>query len=187
MSFPGEVMTPIGRELSSGERVLWNGQPRQGVGLSAGDVYMIPFSLLWGGFAIFWEWSVLNSGAPIFFALWGIPFVGVGLYMIFGRFFVEAWQRSRTYYAVTNERILIIDGGFKTTVRSVSLRSLTDMSLTESAEGEGSISFGASNLPAMFRNLSGWPGMKDRMGPVFDRIADARRVRDLIQGAQKML
>jgi hypothetical protein len=180
-------MSPIERELGPGERILWSGQPRQGLTLRGSDAFMIPFSLLWGGFAFFWEWSVLQSGAPAFFVLWGIPFVAVGIYIILGRFFVEAWQRARTYYAVTDERILIVDGLFKTTVRSVSLRALTDMSLSEKSDGEGSIHFGPSTLPTMFRSFSGWPGMKERMGPFFDRITGARGVRDLIQGAQKVL
>ena len=93
----------------------------------------------------------------------------------------------RTHYAVTNERILIVDGGFKITVRSVSLRSLTDMSFSERSNGEGTIVFGASAMPSMFRNFSGWPGMRERMGPQFDRIADARAIRDRIHSAQKAL
>jgi hypothetical protein len=185
MSFTGEIPSFISRELASGERVLWSGQPRQGIGLSGADAYLIPFSLLWGGFAFFWEWSVLHSDAPVLFALWGIPFVAIGIYMIVGRFFVEALQRSRTHYAVTSERILIVDGLFRNTVRSVSLRTLTDMSLSERSDGEGTIHFGPGTVPAMFRAFSAWPGMKERMGPMFDRIADARVVRNRIQDAQK--
>jgi len=180
-------MPPITRELAAGERVLWSGQPRQGVTLRGADALMIPFSLLWGGFAFFWEWSVLKSGAPFFFALWGIPFVAVGIYFIIGRFFVEAWQRSRTFYAVTNERILIVDGIFSSTVSAISLRTLADVTLAERSDGQGSIYFGNSAVPAAFRSFSAWPGMRSRIGPQFDLIADARIVRDLIHGAQKAL
>src|SRR3954468_4100943 len=107
MSWSGDVASPIGRELARDERILWSGQPRQGLTLRAGDVLMIPFSLFWCGFAVFWEWSVLHSGAPGLFALWGLPFIGMGIYLVVGRFFAESWQRARTYYAVTSERVLI--------------------------------------------------------------------------------
>jgi hypothetical protein len=183
---PSTVGEEIRRQLSGGERVLWSGQPKQGVILRASDALMIPFSLLWGGFAFFWEWSVINSDAPGFFVLWGIPFVLVGLYLIVGRFFVEARQREKTHYAVTNERVLIISGLLRPTVKSLSLRTLTDVSLSESSNGEGSITFGAASaLSGMFGGFAGWPGMSAQVGPRFEVIPKAKAVYEVIRAAQK--
>ena len=173
-------------QLSIGEKVLWSGQPKQGVIVRGADAFMIPFSLMWGGFAIFWEASVLKSDAPGFFALWGIPFVLIGLYLIVGRFFFEAKQRARTFYAVTNERILIVSGVFSRQVKSLNLRTLADLSLSESKGGEGTISFGGgSPLSSMFGGFSGWPWMESQMGPRFELIASAKSVYEIIRGTQR--
>jgi len=80
----------LARELGKGEELLWTGQPKSGVYLEARDAIMVPFSLLWCGFAIFWEGSVLVQNAPLIFKLWGIPFVCIGLYMVVGRFFLAS-------------------------------------------------------------------------------------------------
>lgn len=55
------------------ETLLWTDRPKQGFFLKQTDVFMIPFSLAWGGFAIFWEATVLTMDAPLLFKLWGIP------------------------------------------------------------------------------------------------------------------
>jgi hypothetical protein len=101
---------------------------------------------VWGGFAFIWEWSVFNSKAPFFFLLWGIPFVLVGVYLIVGRFFVDAWQRDKTYYGVTNERIIIVSGHLNRKVKTLDLGALSDLSLTERSDRSGTITFGAGYL-----------------------------------------
>lgn len=118
---------------------------------------MVPFSLLWGGFAFFWEYSVLQAQeAPFFFALWGIPFVLVGIYIIIGRFFVDSYQRARTFYGVTDQRVLILGGLMTREVKSLPLKSLSEMSLQERADRSGSILFGPSGpMYAMWAGTSG--------------------------------
>ena len=92
----------ITKRLLPNEKVVWWGQPVQGLMLTRRDGILIPFSLLWGGFAIFWETSVLRSGAPFPFALFGVPFVLIGLFLIVGRFLFDSWLRRRMSYALTD-------------------------------------------------------------------------------------
>jgi hypothetical protein len=96
--------------LRPGERLLWTGQPDPAVLFGPKDLFLIPFSLLWGGFAIFWEASVIADGDGPFFMLWGIPFVVVGLYMIAGRFVYKRRRKQRTAYGLTEERALVAVG-----------------------------------------------------------------------------
>ena len=146
----------------------------------------IPFSLMWGGFAVFWEWSVFQENAPFFFRLWGIPFVAVGLYLIFGRFFYEARLREKTCYAVTNERILIVAGIFRRETKSLPLRTLSEISFSDRPDGEGTITFGpAGFMPNILRGSRGWPGANRTASPSFELIPDAKSVYSTIRAAQK--
>ena len=165
-------------ELGAGEKLLWSGQPRGGLRLQPADALLIPFSLMWGGFAVFWEVSVFRVGAPVFFRLWGIPFVLVGLYFIFGRFFADGWQRARTYYGVTNERVLIVSGLFQRQVKSLSLRNLPELTLSERGDRSGNIIFGFGSVPPMYGWLAGssWLGRSRQLPPSFELIENARQI-----------
>ncbi len=182
-----DIASMFRNELSSGERLLWYGRPQQGPVLRPTDAFMIPFSLLWGGFSIFWEASVVIATAPSFFSLWGVPFVLIGLYMIIGRFFVDAYIRSKTYYAVTSERILIVSGMLNREVRSLSLKTLSDINLKLKGNGSGTILFGNSIFGAAFYDGTPMPGSRRYQPPGFEFIENARTVYDLVRKAQKEL
>jgi len=181
-----DATTILKSELGSGERLIWAGQPRQGTIFRPSEIFMTPFALLWGGFAFFWEWQVIQKGAPAFFVLFGIPFVLIGIYLIAGRFILEAKQRERTYYGVTNERVLIISGLLGRKIKSLSLHNLSDLSLTEGSNGEGSVLFGSgAPFSSWFSGFSAWPGMDAYMAPRFDLIPNAKSVYNTIRNAQR--
>jgi len=91
-------------QLRDNEQLLWHGVPDTRVWFAPADAYLIPFSIAWCAFAIFWESSVIRSGGPSFFAAWGIPFVAAGLYFVAGRFFYKRYRKGRTVYAITTQR-----------------------------------------------------------------------------------
>jgi len=172
----------VHRELGANERLIWAGKPLAGIAFRGVDLIQVPFSLMWGGFAFFWEYMVWRSGAPLYFRLFGVPFVMVGLYLIGGRFVLDSWQRAATIYAVTNERVLILSGLFQSTTVSLNLRTLGELSLKVRADGSGSIVFGQLPLFGMLRGFESWPGMPTQAG--FYMISDVRQVFDIVRGAQ---
>jgi hypothetical protein len=108
-------------EMWSGERVYWAGMPNPKIIFHSDDWTAIPFTLIWTGFFVFWEGNALGywgrasqtGETNLFNTLWGIPFLIVGNYMVWGRFLLDAWLKRRTYYAVTNRRVLIMQMGWK--------------------------------------------------------------------------
>ena len=170
-------------KLLEGEKVIWTGQPGQGVILTGRDALMIPFSLLWSGFVVFWETTVLSlKRSPVIMRLWGIPFVLAGIYFIFGRFLVDAYIRKRMHYAVTNQRILISRLSPFTAFTSLSLDRLPELRLTEGRNGRGTIYFG-QQAQGLSRNGFGvWTPSLDST-PQFISIDDAQNVYGKIQRA----
>lgn len=92
-------------KLGEEERLLWMGKPAQGLRLTARDMFLVPFSLVWLAFVIFWIAGALRQRGG--FWLYGLPFVAVGLYFVAGRFVVESWIRRSIEYAITNQRVLV--------------------------------------------------------------------------------
>jgi hypothetical protein len=187
-------------EMTSGETLLWTGQPLQSVVFHATDWAAIPFSLMWGGFAIFWEWGVTGHfgnapaahHAPDFFMLWGIPFVLIGQYMIWGRFLWTAWKKGRTHYGVTNKRVLVLYVGSSRKVTDAYLQSLDSVTLTTRSNGIGSIEFAPD--PRM-ESAWGWNNRRRNSTPMgidlsrlaFFDIDGVREVYQLIQSQRERL
>jgi len=142
-----------------GERMLWSGRPPSRLILHAHDAFAIPFSVFWLGFAIFWEVAALDTAGDSAFPLFGIPFLAIGFYSLGGRPIADSEQRAKTYYGVTDQRAIVLTRLFGTRVKSLSLRTLTDLSMDEKANGTGNITFGQTSIPAFMSWGMWWPGM----------------------------
>lgn len=129
-----------------------------------------------------------NAPGPIglIFPLFGVPFVLVGLYLIFGRFIVDARARDRTLYGVTNERILILSGLFSQQLKSLQIRTLPEISLTQRADKTGTITFGSSPFMNGFFPGGSWPGAARFAVPSFESIDRVKDVYDLIRKTQRI-
>lgn len=185
------VQEVIARELEPDEKLLWTGVPRQGVALRPADALLIPFSIMWGGFAFFWEFKALTAvgssgkGAPVFFPLFGLPFVVMGAYIILGRFFVDAKIRAHTFYGVTDHRAIIVSGIWSREVKSLPLRTLSDISITERSDGTGTITLGPAPSFASMTRGTAWPAQHASSPPHFDMIPDAKRVYSLMRSGTR--
>jgi steroid 5-alpha reductase family enzyme len=79
---------------------------------------MIPFSLLWSAFAVFWEYTVVTNKDGLFAAVWGIPFCAIAVYTVVGRFGYKHYRKKHTLYGITTQRAVIISARL---VRDISL------------------------------------------------------------------
>ena len=183
-------------ELLPEERVLWTGRPGQSV-FSPADWFLVPFSLVWGGFAIFWEATVLGVHThgghrpPAFFAVFGAFFVALGLYFMVGRFFYKAWCNKRTFYAVTNKRVIVVTEAGTRKTRAAFIHQIPVTNKRIRADGSGTLSFGTSN------GLGGVASVYDNTGldflgafygtlpPTFHSIPDADRVYRIVAEQQR--
>jgi len=182
----GSDLDTVQRHLSSAERIEWVGRPDPAKHFTRGDVFLVPFSIMWGGFSIFWESSAIASGAGPFFALWGIPFVVIGIYFIFGRFIYKARRKRRTIYAVTNQRVMtIVTGRHDESVEATYLRSIPTISTSAVSSGCGSVEFGRPSPMAGWYGNSGMEflarGQMASSGVSFYDIEDPRGVADMVE------
>jgi hypothetical protein len=145
MNDPRTRILPLLRE---GERLLWTGQPDPKVRFTGADAFLVPFSILWGGFAIFWEFMAATTAKQPFFVLWGVPFVLVGLYFIFGRFIYKKRRKLRTTYGLTDRRAIVCTGD-----RSVSETPVSGMPTKVDRSKDGrhvSVTFGYQGMAGLF-------------------------------------
>lgn len=171
-----DVQRRLAGRLLPGERVLWTGRPKQGLLLMPDDVIAIPFSVAWTAGISLAAYGGAHPGFPGG-ALVFVPAFAAGFYFLIGRFLVDGWLRARTFYAVTDRRVLILREGRWGAFRAVDRARLGSMELKESGAC-GTILFGqpvergrnpASMLPVLDPT------------PRFLCIKDARAVFDLIQ------
>ncbi len=176
-------------ELGKDERLLWFGRPRQGLALRRSDMFMIPMSVFMGIFFIVW-WFLkpeFDQSGHFLKYLLAVPIVLWCVYFMIGRFILDAYLRSKTNYAVTNQRILILSGSSNTDIRSLDLKTLNDITLKLNKIGSGTVLFGPPTPRGMIYDGTPLPGSRRYMPPAFELIEDARKVYEVVRQAQNEL
>lgn len=182
-------LVAIQPELTPGESILWAGQPNRGVVFHKQDFFLVPFSLLWGGFAMFWEagvaglWGANRQSADrwVLGMIWGIPFVLIGQYFIWGRFLYSAWKKKRTHYGVTDRRVVVVQEGWGGQMASAYIDVLPIVVKESSAKGIGTLRFTQPDPSRQWRGTwGGWDVMTTGTVPVFVDIDDVDSVYRLV-------
>ncbi len=137
----------IERELDKGERVDWIAIPKPAffTGSSLGTFL---FGIPWTAFAVFWIaaaaggiWGQGGNNVPFvfkFFPLFGVPFVLVGLGMLSSPFW-SYYASKKSFYAITNSRVITFTGGRSMTVRSFKPEQLQETYRVDHANGTGDV------------------------------------------------
>jgi hypothetical protein len=184
-----DAQAVIRSQLSPSEQMLWAGRPRQGIVFHTSDLFFIPFMVLWLALCVFGVFNVIAespdpAGAAVGVIMLTIFFLfGVGFG--FGRFFIDRWIRARTVYGISSERILIVIQAFRRTVKSLCLDTLTDVTLTQSANGSGIITFGPVP-PWYWSTQAGWSNWGWGALPMFELADNPREVYETVRNARRI-
>jgi hypothetical protein len=101
------VTARLQSSLRPGEQLLWCGRPDPSVIFVPADIFVLPFSIVWLGVALLWQFGTQAIGAPAAFRLVGVPFVLIGIYMVAGRFVTRYFRKRKTIYGITGERVIV--------------------------------------------------------------------------------
>lgn len=167
----------LGLHLLPGEHILWSGRPDPLRLFNSQDVFLVPFSLVWGGFSMS---AALNGFSFSPASLVVLLFALFGQYLIWGRFIAKSWERRRTVYALTDQRVLSMRGRSS---QMLPLGQLPAMTCTPRGNGSGTIVFGSPSGVAGRLADTGLEWMNSRSAPgvlAFRDIPDVATVYRLI-------
>jgi hypothetical protein len=125
-------------ELRPGESLLWQSAPIARRHWLA-TLPILLFAIPWTAFAIFWMTMAARGSA--LFALFGLPFLGIGCAMLSAPWWAARMAR-RTGYALTTDRALILTPapwGGGVSVRAFAPDELANVERVQRADGSGDL------------------------------------------------
>jgi hypothetical protein len=175
----------IREHLSSDERLIWCGRPKQGILFRAYDATFIPASLLLSLIVVSSAISAIKEPepfGPFYFPIILFPLALLAFYLLIARFIFDILNRRRTYYGLTEGTAVIVSGRHGQKISLVTIWPYTKVELSEYSDGFGTIRFEpAEGRVWIWQDAIGWP---DRKPLKFERIENAKTVYDMIRRAQ---
>ncbi|MDG3041105.1 YdbT family protein [Roseicyclus marinus] len=182
--------------LEPGETVLWQGQPLPGIIWRDMIGGRLPIGIIFTAFSTFWIgltiWMAASIDGPILlrllFPMAGLPFLGIGVYMLVGHLYWDALVRGGTWYTLTDRRAFIATDVFgRRKLDSYPIDEMTGLSLRDGVPGD--VIFGT--VTHSFRRRAAAPHRRrnrmttsTRVQLGFRHIAEARKVWRMIRDRQ---
>jgi hypothetical protein len=129
----------------------------------------------------------ISGGATAFIAIAGTLLMLKGLHLLVVRYFQDARSRNSLLYALTDQRAISAKhpNEYGTSVRSISLDSITDLDIAWEPDGRGTVSCHGEALDWTIPNASHGSFLKHRVkGPLFRSIASPERVSAMMPGSK---
>lgn len=168
-----ELRNLVDREIEEDERILWMDGPVPHY-FNAHSISASLFAIPWTAFAIFWTFGAWGQAKNIEFALFGVPFILIGLGMLCTPLWVYR-NSLKSVYVITDQRAIIFDGGItKTTIRSYPPDQLQEVYRKEKRRGTGDVLLSSRR----WRDSDGDQRMQE-LG--FMNIANAKEVEGLVK------
>ncbi len=196
-----EALRVVEPELRPAERVLWAGRPciRPIFHRNENEV-LLPFGLIFGVSSLLYEVVAVrvmfSSPTQIHgyvMAWFGLGSLVMGQYLMWGRFLYAARKKKRTYYAVTDRRVLVVQTAADRQVASAELKALPHLHKLKRSGDIGTIRFFSPPEPfaTSWREMAGmtmeadgrldvWDPLSIKRGPVFADLKDTDSVYQLI-------
>jgi hypothetical protein len=112
-------------------------------------------------------------------------FALLGVYFLFGRFFWKNYKKRRTFYFITNKRVIVLANLLSKHIQASFIDSLPSINKSVRPDGIGTIHFGSYNAAL---SCYGNTGM-DFFGsfyahdiPIFYDISNVNQVCELVNG-----
>ena len=112
--------------LTNDENILWQGQPNKyffSINFIISNTILSLIALL---FFIFWNLIVYSTNTPTLFKLVGVLFLIGAFSNLFLVYFFHIFRRSKTYYAITEQRIFVEYWFLGRRIKSFQIKSLPE-------------------------------------------------------------
>lgn len=141
--------------LEADEVLIWAGQPKKGIVFESSDIVKTIYVI--GLFAFTYFATKLLSEISIFIAIpIGIIFYSGCILLGLGRFFIDAELRKKTFYGLTNKRIIIKSGTFPKKFKTVYLNSKPKIEFLPNFDDTSTIDLGIKGPTIAGKGGLGW-------------------------------
>ncbi|MGI6745100.1 MAG: helix-turn-helix domain-containing protein [Acutalibacteraceae bacterium] len=146
--FSLKILTPLDDMLKKGENLIWAGKPSRGKGTGVLSLVRLASSYLWIVMLLYWIIKAVFMYPPTAFL--GAPLIVAGVIWIVLRIFRIKKQKENTYYAITDERVIIKSRrkNEDEAVKSISLNDIHTIRIEEGGNGFGNIIFIDKDVPS---------------------------------------